>query len=243
MELGGRCRVHTRARSIRAELYATPDLEIIQSTQCSWSFPAAPAGEAFVLVKSRPCTSISATPLHGEIPMRSTRLIPFSIMFVVGFSLCSTLLFAGETTAKSGLAQAQESARKWQADAALVQIITVSGNMEGSAEKWGFLFHSPQAKKGYKVDVKDSKIDQTLEVSSSFTDSVDGDFIDSPQAMAEGKKKGLKGKSRAMMTLHIMLQGTKSQGAYWNIVSDMAEGRSTLINAKTGKFFRHQPLK
>ncbi|MBA3614042.1 MAG: hypothetical protein H0W49_14260 [Nitrospirales bacterium] len=175
--------------------------------------------------------------------MRSTRLIPFSIMFVVGFSLCSTLLFAGETTAKSGLAQAQESARKWQADAALVQIITVSGNMEGSAEKWGFLFHSPQAKKGYKVDVKDSKIDQTLEVSSSFTDSVDGDFIDSPQAMAEGKKKGLKGKSRAMMTLHIMLQGTKSQGAYWNIVSDMAEGRSTLINAKTGKFFRHQPLK
>jgi hypothetical protein len=150
--------------------------------------------------------------------------------------------FAGEATARAGFPQAQASAITWRADAVLVQIITVSGNMEGTAEKWSFLFHSPQAKKGYKVDVKDSKIDQTLEVSSSFTDVVDEDFIDSTQVMTEAKKKGLKGKSRAMMTLHVMLQGTKSQGPYWNIVSDQAEGRSTLINAKTGKFFRHQKL-
>ncbi|HBP89129.1 MAG TPA: hypothetical protein DD706_15690 [Nitrospiraceae bacterium] len=175
--------------------------------------------------------------------MRSKGFMMFSIVIVLAFSLCSSLVFAGGTTAKAGLAQAQESATKWQADAVLVQIITVSGTMDGTAEKWSFLFDSPQAKKGYKVDVKDSKIDQTLEVSSSFTDAVDGDFIDSAEAMAEAKKKGLKGKSRSMMTLHVMLQGTKSQGAYWNIVSDQAEGRSTLINAKTGKFFRHQPLK
>ncbi|MEO8325601.1 MAG: hypothetical protein ABI618_07110 [Nitrospirota bacterium] len=175
--------------------------------------------------------------------MRSTRLNLFSIMIVVAFSLCPSLALAGLTTAKTGFSQAQESAIKWQADATLVQIITVSGTMEGTAEKWSFLFHSLQAKKGYKVDVKDGKVAQTLDVSSSFTDAVDGDFIDSAQAITEAKKKGLKGKSRAMMTLHIMLQGTKSQGAYWNIVSDQAEGRSTLINAKTGKFFRHQALK
>ena len=106
-----------------------------------------------------------------------------------------------------------------------------------------FSSDSPQAKKGYKVDVEGGMIDQTLEVSSSFTDAVDEDFIDSTQAMAEAKKKGLKGKNKAMMTLHIMLKGNKSQGAYWNIVSDRPEGRSTLINAKTGKFFRHQALK
>ncbi len=175
--------------------------------------------------------------------MRSTRPIRFSIMFVVAFSLCSSQVVAGGMTAKAGFSQAQESARKWKADAVLVQIITVSGNMDGIAEKWSFLFHSPQANKSYKVDVKDSKIDQTLEVSPSFIDAVDGGFIDSAQAMAEAKKKGLKGKIRAMMTLQVMLQGTKSQGAYWNIVSDQPEGRSTLINANTGKFFRHQALK
>jgi hypothetical protein len=92
------------------------------------------------------------------------------------------------------------------------------------------------------IDVKDGKIAQTLEVSSSFTDAVDGDFIDSAQAMAEAKKNGLKGKGRSMMTLHIMLKGTKNQGPYWNIVGDVAEGKSTIIDAKTGKFFRHQAL-
>jgi len=175
--------------------------------------------------------------------MRSKRLTLFSFLTVVAFSLCSSLAFGAGTTAKAGLAQAQESAMKWKTDAVLVQLSTLSGNMDGTAEKWSFLFHSPQAKKGYKVDVKEGKIDQTLEVSSIFKDVLDADFIDSAQAIAEAKKNGLKGKGRAMMTLHIMLKGTKNQGPYWNIVGDMAEGKSTIINAKTGKFFRHQPLK
>ena len=175
--------------------------------------------------------------------MKSKQCILFPLLILIALLLGSSPVFAGGETAKAGLGQAQASAVKWQADAILVQIITVSGNMDGTAEKWSFLFHSPQANKSYKVDVKDSKIDQTTEVAPSFTDAVDGDFIDSAEAMAEAKKKGLKGKKRAMMTLHAMLQGTKSQGAYWNIVSDQAEGRSTLIKAETGKFFRHQPLK
>ncbi|MCW5784042.1 MAG: hypothetical protein KIT39_12085 [Nitrospirales bacterium] len=175
--------------------------------------------------------------------MKSKQCILFPLLTLIALLLCLSPAFAGGETAKTGLGQAQASAVKWQADAVLVQIITVSGNMDGTAEKWSFLFHSPQAKKSYKVDVKNSKINQTLEVSPSFTDAVDGDLIDSAQAMAEAKKKGLKGKSRAMMTLHVMLQGTKSEGPYWNIVSDQAEGRSTLIKAETGKFFRHQALK
>jgi len=174
--------------------------------------------------------------------MRSKRLALLSFLTVVAFSLCSSLAYAAGATAKAGLAQAQESAMKWKTDAVLVQLSTLSGNMDGTAEKWRFLFHSPQAKKGYKVDVKEGKIDQTLEVSSLFKDVLDADFIDSAQAMAEAKKNGLKGKGRSMMTLHIMLKGTKNQGPYWNIVGDMAEGKSTIIDAKTGKFFRHQAL-
>ena len=175
--------------------------------------------------------------------MQSKQCILFPLLTLIALPLCLSTAFAGGETAKAGLGQAQASAVKWKADAVLVQIITVSGNMEGTAENWSFLFHSPQANTSYKVDVKGSKIDQTNEVSPSFTDAVAGDFIDSVQAMAEAKKKGLKGRRRAMMTLHVMLQGTKSEGPFWNIVSDQAEGRSTLIKAETGKFFRHQPLK
>jgi hypothetical protein len=138
--------------------------------------------------------------------------------------------------------QAQASAIKCQADGVLVQKIRIRKN-GGHCGEVELSLPLASGKKGIQVDVKESKIEQTLEVSWSFTDAVDGNFVGSPQAMAEAKKKGLKGKLRAMLPLHVMLQGTKSEGPYWNIVSDQAEGRSTLINAKTGKFFRHQALK
>ena len=174
--------------------------------------------------------------------MRLKRLALCSLLSMLAFTHCFSPAFAASDTAKAGLAQARESAKHWKADAILVQLSTLSGNMEGTAEKWGYLFHSPQAKKGYRVDVKDGKIAQALEVSASFTDAVEADFIDSVQAMVEAKKKGLKGKAQSMMTLNVMLQGTKRQGPYWNIVGSLSEGRSALINAKTGKFFRHQAL-
>lgn len=175
--------------------------------------------------------------------MRMKSLKKFLIMPLFLLLVYQSPVCAGGTTAQAGRAQAQNSALSWKADAALVQISTQSGSMIGIGETWSFLFHSPQAQMCYEVDVKDGNVDQTREVSSSLIDAVEGDFIDSDQAIAEAQKKGMKGKNRAMMTLQIMLQGTKSQGAYWNIVSDRAEGRSTLIHAKTGKFFRHQALK
>jgi hypothetical protein len=174
--------------------------------------------------------------------MRSKRLTMFSIMTILTFSLCQPLALAAGTTAKAGLAQAQESAMKWKADASLVQLLTLSCNTDGTADKWTYVFHSPEAKRGYNVAVSDGKIVQTLDVSASFTDSVDLDFIDSAQAIAEAKKKGLTVKGKSMMMLHVMLKGTKNQGEYWNIVGDMKEGISMIIDAKTGKFFKQQKL-
>ena len=94
--------------------------------------------------------------------MKSKQYILFPLLTLIALFLCSSPAFAGGETAKTGLGQAQASGVKWQADAVLVQIITVSGNMDGTAEKLSFLFHSPQAKKSYKADVKDSKITKHL---------------------------------------------------------------------------------
>ncbi len=100
--------------------------------------------------------------------MRSKQLFLCSLLTAVAVIFCSSRAYAADMTAKAGLAQAQESARTRKADVALVQILSLSGSMDGTAGMWSFLFHSPQAKKGYKVDVKDGTIDQVLEVSSSF---------------------------------------------------------------------------
>lgn len=172
--------------------------------------------------------------------MRAKQLTLYSIFAIFVIACYQSPVLAAGSTAKLGLAQAQEIAIKWRADATLVQLLTFSGSTDGTADKWTYVFHSPEAKRGYNVTVSDGKIVQALDVSASFTDSVDLDFIDSAQAIAEAKKKGLTVKGKSMMMLHIMLKNTKNQGEYWNIVGDMKEGISMIIDAKTGKFFRQQ---
>lgn len=172
--------------------------------------------------------------------MRANQLTLYSI-FTIFFIACyqSPALAAG-SSAKAGLAQAQASAKKWNADATLVQLLTFTGNTDGTADKWTYVFHSSKAKRGYNVYVSDGKVVQALDVSASFTDSVNSDFIDSAEVIAEAKKKGLKVKGKAMMMLHIMLQGTKNEGAYWNILGDMTEENSMILDATTGKFYMEQ---
>lgn len=172
--------------------------------------------------------------------MNAKQLTLYSIIVIIVFAGYQFPALAAGSTAKAGLALAQASAIRWQPDAKLVQLLTISGNADGTADKWTYVFHSPEAKRGYNVYVSDGKIVQALDVSASFTDAVDLDFIDSAQAIAEAQKKGLKVNGQSMMMLHMMLKGTKDQGAYWNILGDKKEGISMIINAKTGKFFRQQ---
>lgn len=171
--------------------------------------------------------------------MRSRQLSLYTIfaIFILACDQPPTIAAAGGT-AKAGLAQAQEAAHKWKADATLVQVITFSGNVDGTAGKWTYVFHSPEAKRGYQVAVSDGKIVQELGVSASFTDSVDLGFVDSAQAVVEAKNNELAVKGHLMMMLLVELKNTKNEGTYWNILGDRNAEMSLLINAKTGKFFR-----
>jgi hypothetical protein len=66
--------------------------------------------------------------------MRSTQLslYTFFAIFILACGQPPTIAAAGGT-AKAGVAQAQEAAHKWKADATLVQVITFSGNVDGTA--------------------------------------------------------------------------------------------------------------
>jgi hypothetical protein len=171
--------------------------------------------------------------------MRLKQLSWYAIfaIFIIACSQSPAIAAAGGT-AKAGLAQAQEAAHKWKADATLVQVITFSGNVDGTAGKWTYVFRSPEAKRGYQVAVSDGKVVKELGVSASFTDSVDLGFVDSAQAVAEAKNNELVVKGELMMMLQVTLTNTKNEGTYWNILGDRNAEMSMLINAKTGTFFR-----
>lgn len=176
--------------------------------------------------------------------MVSKQLAIWFITAALAFAAGPTMTLAASVTAKAGLAQAQQAAKKWKVDAALVNISTLSCNMDGTADKWSYMFHSPKAKQSYTVEVKDSKIVETFEVRPHINYPVGGDFIDSPQAMAEAQKNGLKVKGEPAMSLLIMGQATKNPGAYWTVGGGYTPGEvSIIIDAKTGKFFTRQVVK
>jgi len=176
--------------------------------------------------------------------MRSKQLTLFLIVSVLAFNLGQTPAFAADATAKAWLAQAQQTANKWKADAALVNISTLTASMDGTANKWTYMFYSAKAKQGQTVDIQDGKIVETLEVSPYIKDPVGVGFVDSPQAMDEAKKNGLKVKGKPAMSLLVMGQATKKPGAYWTVGGGYTpEGVSVMIDAKTGKFFTRQEVK
>ncbi|MBI3392389.1 MAG: hypothetical protein HY039_04305 [Nitrospirae bacterium] len=143
---------------------------------------------------------------------------------------------AAGQTAKAGVAQAGAEAQKWQKDAVLVNVSTLQANPDGTAAKWGYMYYSAKAKKGYTVDVKDGKVVETLEVNPYIKDAV-GEFADSDKVMAEAKKNGLKVKGKAAMSLMMMGQATKSPGTAWSVVGGYEKGDvSILLDGKTGKF-------
>jgi nucleoside 2-deoxyribosyltransferase len=151
--------------------------------------------------------------------------------------LAATAVDAAEATAKAGLKDAIAEAQKWQKDAVLVNVSTLQANSDGTAAKWGYMYYSAKAKKGYTVDVKDGKVVDTLEVNPYIKDAVSAEFVDSDKAMAEAKKNGLKIKGKAAMSLLVMGQATKYPCTCWSVVGGYEKGDvGVLIDAKTGKF-------
>ena len=172
---------------------------------------------------------------------------PLAIIAVVAplfFAAVPATALAAGATAKAGLAQAQQAATKWKADAALANVSTLAASTDGTAQKWAYLFFSAKAKLGYAVDVADGKVVETLEVRPHISDPIGGEFIDSPQAMAEAIKNGLKTKGKPAISLLIMGQATKNPGAYWSVGGGYLPGEvGVMIDARTGKFFARQEIK
>lgn len=171
------------------------------------------------------------------------QLTIFVITTMFAFVLAATPVFAGGATAKAGLAQAQQAASKWKADAVPVSISTLTGNMDGTASKWAYMFYSPKAKMSYTVDIKDGKIVDAVEVDAYLIDPVGKEFIDSSQAMEVAKKNGLKVKETPAMSLQMMGQATKSPAVVWNVVGYTPGDTAILIEARTGKFLSKQEIK
>ena len=124
---------------------------------------------------------------------------------------------------------------------------TYSADFDGTADGWICVFHSPSASKGLNVNVKGGRVSGTIKVSATFRDRIDGDFIDSAQAMGTARKHDVEKLTRAragevtMMLLPAIKAGAR--GLYWTVIGDWDSGKSIVIDAKSGDFVRIQATK
>ncbi|MDH3309091.1 MAG: hypothetical protein OEM48_01285 [Gammaproteobacteria bacterium] len=177
--------------------------------------------------------------------MRSKQLTIFFIVATLAFGFGQTAAFAAGATAKAWLAQAKQTAKKWQADAVLISINTLGADMDGTSSKWGYMFYSPKTKKGYSVDFQGSKTVETLQVSAVIiTDSIGDDFMDSDNAMKEAKKHGLKIKDKQVsMTLMVMGQLTKQPCICWTVTGFEKGDVGIMLESRSGKLYRRSEVK
>jgi hypothetical protein len=148
--------------------------------------------------------------------------------------------FAAGTTARAGLANSTERAKKWHADAVLTSISSYGVQPDGRSNSWLHMFYSPGAKKYLIVTVKGSKLEE-MEVNSGMNLAITGDFLDSDRAVAEAKKNGLKGND---ISVGLNMGGIgKDARLYWSVNGGMEKGDvSVTLDGKTGAFVKRDVM-
>ena len=156
-----------------------------------------------------------------------------------GFGSNSQSAAAKGQTAKAGLEQARQVAKKWRTDAILVYLSSNSVSKDGTVSgdgSWQYIFHSPTAKKEFIVDIGGPTVESD-EIEFPGNQAITGDFVDSDRVMNEVIKNGFKAKGNISMGLAYTSSKTLKPGLYW-FVKDAADPTSTAfaVDPRTGKF-------
>jgi hypothetical protein len=109
----------------------------------------------------------------------------------------SASLYAAGYAARASLPDATTEAKKWQADAILTSVSSLTVGLDGKATSWFYGFYSARARKFLNVTAKGRAI-ETLELPTGQTAAVNADFLDSDKVMEAAVTAGLKGDSPRM---------------------------------------------
>ena len=159
---------------------------------------------------------------------QSLRLLLWAGLLTVS----SAPLYGAGTTARAALADATAEAKKWNADAILTSVSSLTVGMDGRAASWFYGFYSRRLRKFLNVTAKGRAID-TLELPTGQTAAVGEDFLDSDKVMEAAVAAGLKGTSPRM-------QLTRTS---WLVSGGTNKGDVVVyLNPLTAKLIRRQTV-
>jgi hypothetical protein len=135
--------------------------------------------------------------------------------------------------AKAKLAEATAAAKKWKADAVLIQVAGNGIGDDGMEVLWDYGFYSPTAKTCLVVNVANTTTQQ--ESGGEICESPElTEFMDSDQAIAIARKNGI---TAPKVTMVVSASALRKGGATWTVMdaAGMKSGNVMLdIDAKTG---------
>jgi hypothetical protein len=174
--------------------------------------------------------------------MKRNTIFHVALLCAIALSVEPAQMLGGGLTAKSELTKTRALSKKWQTDAVLTSISSLTVSSDGTATSWLHSFYSPSSKRYMIITVKSNSID-TMEVNTGFTRDIGMEFIDSDKAMAEAKKNGLKGHAYSM-GLNMMGAAGMNTSPIWSVNGGYEKGDvSVMLDAKTGKFLKKEEMK
>lgn len=151
------------------------------------------------------------------------------------------------STAKEAVKDATAAAQKWQPDAVLTHVSTLTARGDGTADQWLYTYYAPKAKKSAIVTAKGKKIEVEADVRNTSVDPLGTDFLDSDKAAEAAAKAGLKfGKADKGLGLGLTVgnQAVGKPQRFWSVMvySDAAISSVTL-NAADGALIKRDDIK
>jgi hypothetical protein len=180
------------------------------------------------------------------MPKRSITLVPaIAVLFVAASTLFATTPALAAATAKAALNEVLAQAKKWQADAVLTHVSTLTAKADGTARSWLYTVYSPKLKKSAVVTARDLKVDLEEVGRNTSVDPLSGDFMDSDKALDAARKTGLKtGADGIGLGLTTFGQATGKPRVYWTVtvMGDTAISSVTL-DPKDGALVKRDDVK
>lgn len=178
---------------------------------------------------------ICAKPITGALARAA------SVAFVVLFA--SPALAAA--TARAALDDVLAQAKKWQPDAVLTHVSTLTAKPDGTARSWLYTVYSPKQKKSAIATARDRKVDFEEVGRNTSVDPLAGDFLDSDKVLDAARKAGLKtGADDIGLGLTTFGQATGKPRVYWTVTVMGADAMSSVtLDPKDGTLVRRDDVK
>ncbi|MCC6196063.1 MAG: hypothetical protein IT518_16525 [Burkholderiales bacterium] len=172
------------------------------------------------------------------------------VLAVASVTVVASMIFTAApalaaSTAKAALNEVLAHAKKWQADAVLTHVSTLTAKADGTARSWLYTVYSPKLKKSAIATARNLEVDLEEVGRNTSVDPLAGDFMDSDKALDAARKAGLKASADGIgLGLTTFGQATGKPRVYWTVtVMDDTAISSVTLDPKDGTLIKRDNVK